>query len=402
MAETLVHNAGELVLGPGTDGPLEIVSSGAVAIEDGTVTDAGPAETILDAYPPSAVETTIDADGGVICPGFVDAHTHAVIAGDRSDEFAQRLQGRDYQDILADGGGIHRTVRAVRNASRAELRDRLLAVLDTMLAHGATTVEVKSGYGLGVEPERRMLDAMTEADDRHPIDVIPTFLGAHAVPPETTHEAYVEEVITEQLPAVADRAEFCDVFCDEGAFTVEEAERILTAGREVGLAPKLHAEEFAHTGAAQLAADLEATSADHLLKATPADARALADAGVVPTLLPGTAFTLGTDYADAHQFQAVGAPPALASDFNPNCYCPSMTATVQFASHGMGQAPAAALRAATSRAAAAVDRADRGRLRAGAPADLVIADVPNHTHLAYRFGTNPIETVVKGGERVYG
>lgn len=406
MAEslTVIHGATELIVGEGTDEPLEVVDDGAVAIEDGTVAEVGPSDQVTRHYPPENADTAVDASERVVVPGFVDSHTHAVYAGDRSDEFVARLTGVEYQQLLAEGGGILRTVRAVRGADEADLRDRLLDVLDTMLAHGATTVEVKSGYGLGVEAECKMLRAIRAADERHPVDLVPTFLGAHAVPPETDREAYVDEVIDEQLPAVvADGlATYCDVFCDEGAFTRAESERILRAARDRGLELKIHAEEFARLGGSTLAAELEATSADHLLMATDEDARALDDAGVVPTLLPGTAFTLGVEYADHERFLEAGTSPAIASDFNPNCHSPSIVMTIQLAAHGMGMTPDLALRAATREAARAVDRPAHGHLKPGAAGDVAILEVPDRVHLAYTFGVNPVETVIKGGEVVHG
>lgn len=404
-AQTVVHGAATLVVGPDPDDALELVEDGAVAIADGRVTASGPTDEVTREYPPENAAVAVDAAGRTVVPGLVDAHTHAVFAGDRADEFEARLRGVSYRELLAAGGGILRTVAAVREADLGTLRDRLLATLDVMLAHGTTTVEVKSGYGLDVESEVRLLRAVAAADDAHPVDLVPTFLGAHAVPEGADRAAYVEEVVEEQLPAVADAglAEFGDVFCDEGAFTLEQSRTILEATAEAGLGVKVHADEFARLGAAQLAAELGATSADHLLRSTGADVAAIAEAGVVPVLLPGTAFTLGVDYADHGAFLDAGAWPAIATDFNPNCHLPSMVATIQLACHGMGMTPATAIRAATAEGARALDRADtRGHLRPGAAGDLVVADVPSHVHLAYRFGVDHVETVLKRGAVVHG
>jgi len=327
-----------------------------------------------------------------------------VFAGDRVDEFAAKLRGKSYQEIQAEGGGILSTVRAVREASLEELTRNLLDHLDVMLAHGTTTAEVKSGYGLSLESERRLLEAVREADERHPIDLVPTFLGAHAVPEGTDPDAYVDEVVDEQIPAVADAdlAVFCDVFCDEGAFTREQSRRVLEAGLDHGLAPKIHAEEFERLGGAQLAADLGAVSADHLLQATPDDAAAMAEAGVTPVLLPGTAFTLGTDYADPTLFEDAGSRVALATDFNPNCYSQSMEFAMALACNGMRMTPTAALLGATRHAAEALAMDDgTGTLREGAPGDLVIADVPRFEHVPYNAGVRTTETVIKGGEVVH-
>lgn len=403
--KTVVHGAETLVIGPDPDDTLEICEDGAVAIGGGHVLDSGPSERVCETHPPAAADIAIDASGKTVLPGFVDSHTHAVFAGDRADEYEARLKGTSYQELLAEGGGILRTVDAVRNADLDTLRDRLIEVLDEMLSHGATTVEVKSGYGLDVDSELRMLRAIEAVDDQHPTDLVSTFLGAHAVPPDTDSSTYIEQVVEDQLPAVveANLAEFVDVFCDEGAFTLEQARTVLKAASDAGLDCKIHADEFARLGGAQLAAELGAASADHLLLSTPDDASALADAGVVPTLLPGTPFTLGESYADPDIFIEAGSYPALASDFNPNCYLPSMMATIQLACHGMGMTPSMAIRGGTASGANAINRGDRtGHLRGGAVGDLIVADVPTHVHLTYQIGVNPVETVVKGGEIVHG
>ncbi len=413
---TVVRDAAELVqprpAGPdeGSHGDtdpdphVETVPEAAVAIEDGRVVAAGPSDEVTREYPPENAATAIDATGRTVLPGLVDPHTHAVFAGDRSDEFTAKLRGKSYQEIMAEGGGILRTVRAVREASQEELTENLLAHLDVMLAHGTTTAEVKSGYGLSVGAELKLLEAVAAADERHPVDLVATFMGAHAVPEDRETDDYVEEVVADQIPAVADRglATFCDVFCEAGVFSVEQSRRVLAAGQEAGLAPKVHAEEFEHLGGAQLAPELGATSADHLLQATAEDAAALAEAGVVPVLLPGTAFTLDTDYADPDLFGAAGAPVAVATDFNPNCFSQSMEFAIDLACHGMRMTPGAAVRAATATAAAALDREDpTGTLAPGAPGDLVVAGVPSHEHLPYNFGVSQTAAVLKEGDVVY-
>jgi imidazolonepropionase len=398
--QTVVHGASELVVGPDETGDLRTVEDGAVAVVDGDVAAVGETDDVLREYPTANADTAIDASGQTVMPGFVDPHTHALFAGDRSDEFAAKLRGKSYQDILAEGGGILRTVEAVREASDDKLVANLTAQLDLLLDHGTTTAEVKTGYGLDTETELRMLDAVEAAASDHPVDVVGTFLGAHAIPNEVGREEYVDEVVTEQLPAAADHpaAEFCDVFCEEGVFTVEQSRRILEAGCEHGLAPKIHAEEFTRLGSAQLAAELDAVSADHLLHANEDDARALADAGVVPVLLPGTAFALDEDYADPEQFQNAGAPVALATDLNPNCYSQSMGFAVALACNGMRMPPADAILGATSRAADAIARGDgTGTLREGTAADLLVVDGPSHVHVPYNFGVNSVDTVVKSG-----
>ena len=409
MTDLLVYGAEELVVGPdGTTGSTEIelerYEDGAVAVEDGEIVSVGNTSDVVEGHPRENSVRTIDARGMAVLPGFVDPHTHAVFAGDRSDEFGAKLRGKRYQEILAEGGGILRTVRACRAASDERLLTNLLEHLDVMLANGTTTVEVKSGYGLDVETELRLLEAIRRADERHPVDAVATFMGAHAVPDGQDADEYVDEIVDEQLPAVAERgvAEFCDVFCEEGVFTVEQSRRVLEAGLDHGLAPKVHAEEFERTGGAQLAADLDAVSADHLLRATDEDVEALVEGGVVPVVLPGTAFGLGAEYADARAFLEAGAPVAVATDFNPNCYARSQAFAASLACVGMRMTPAEAIVGTTRNAALAIGRGDGlGTLREGAPADLLVLDAPNHVHVPYRFDDSAVETVVKAGDVVY-
>ncbi|NHN46681.1 imidazolonepropionase [Halostella sp. JP-L12] len=418
--DAVVYDAREVVVGPsesGTDGTLEtrevaeptasaraltldVRENAAVAIADGHVVRVGDTEEVTREYPPENAERAIDAAGQAVVPGFVDPHTHAVFAGDRSDEFAAKLRGRTYQEILAEGGGILRTVRATREASDETLLANLVGHLDAMLDHGTTTVEVKSGYGLDRETELRLLEAIERADERHPVDVVPTFMGAHAVPEDRDADDYVDAVVDEQIPAVAEQgvAEFCDVFCEEDVFSVEQSRRVLDAGADTGLTPKVHAEEFVRLGGAQLAADVDAASADHLLHATEEDARALAESGVVPVLLPGTAFGLGADYADPAPFREAGSPVALATDFNPNCFSRSQAFAATLGCVEMGMTPAEALVGVTHAAALALSRNDgTGTLREGAPGDLVVLDAPSHVHVPYRFDGSPVGAVLKEG-----
>ncbi|WP_440990298.1 imidazolonepropionase [Haloarchaeobius baliensis] len=384
---------------------METIHNAAVAVDDGLVVAVGDTDDVTDAHPPSAADETYDAAGQAVLPGFVDPHTHALFAGDRSDEFEAKLRGKSYQELLAEGGGILRTVEAVRKADEDTLLANLLSHLDVMLEHGTTTVEVKSGYGLDTDTELRMLRVIGRADEQHPVDVVPTFMGAHAVPQGMDTDDYVDEVCDEQLPAVAEQgiAQFCDVFCEEGVFSVDQSRRVLEAGMEHGLTPKVHAEELAHIGGTQLAAELGATSADHLLHSTAEDVDALVDAGVVPVLLPGTAFGLGAAYADAGMMRDRDAPVAIATDFNPNCHSHSMGFAQSLACVGMGMTPAEALLASTRNAAAALDLPARhGTLREGAPGDLVVLDAPSFRHVPYQYGVNLVETVWKGGVRVSG
>ena len=419
MADVLVHSASELVVGPQGEAKkgsgretLERHEDGAVAIVDGRVASVGSTANVRREYPAENADRVIDATGNTVLPGFVDPHTHALFAGDRTDEFVARTEGKTYTEIMQAGGGIAVSVEAVRAASDEQLRANLEKQLDVLLAHGTTTVEVKSGYGLDTETELRMLEAIQAVDESHPVDLVATFMGAHAIPEEMETAAYVDQVIDEQLPAVAKQgiATFCDVFCEAGVFSVEQSRQILQAGQEYGLRPKLHAEEFERIGGAQLAAELEAVSADHLLAATAADAEALREAGVVATFLPATALSLGEQYADPEPF--LDGPIALATDLNPSCFVHSMATVTSLACMRMGIHPSRAIRAGTADAARALDSegenstgaipAGTGTLTEGTPADLAIFDLPSHIHIPYNAGTNRVETVIKDGEIVVG
>jgi imidazolonepropionase len=402
MTYTIVHGAREVVTGPAPDSPttVETVSDGAVVVEDETVAAVGPTADLTAEYPPENAETAVDATGRCVLPGFVDAHTHALFVGDRSDEFEAKLQGTSYQEILADGGGILRTVRAVRDATPDELAAQLCDHLDVLLAGGTTTAEIKSGYGLDTETERKMLSVIDRVGDDHPVDVVPTFMGAHAIPDGSDSETYTERVIDDQLPAIEQQgiARFCDVFCEEDVFSADQSRRILEAGAEHGLAPKIHTDEFARLGGSQVAADLSATSADHLLRATTQDAVALVESDVTPVFLPGTAFGLDGEYPDLAPFRERGVVPAVASDFNPNCYAPTLGFAATLACVGVGMTPAEAVLGITARGAAAIDAGDgRGTLRPGAPGDLVVLDAPAYRHLPYTYDGNVVDTVIEGG-----
>ena len=402
----LVYNIGELATldgGPrrGVDemNDLAILRDAAVLIEDGVVEEVGESDALLRNAPTGAVK--LNVGGRAVVPGFVDAHTHAVYAGDRIDEFALKLQGARYEDILAQGGGILHTVRLTRQATRAELLKQLMARLSSMMEYGTTTCEVKSGYGLDLETEKRLLQTIREADERHPMDLVSTFLGAHAVPPEfDDSKSYAEHVARDMVPEVAEMAEFIDVFCEKGVFTPDESRLILEAGAQEGMRVKVHADELALSGGSMLAADLGAISADHLLHAGAEQRRALAEADVACVLLPATALSLRAPYADARALIDAGALVALATDHSPNTPTESMPFAMSLACHGMRMTPAEALTAATVNAAAAVGRDDRGCLEEGMIGDLVILDAPSHRYLPYRFGMNPVWKVVKLGEVV--
>ncbi len=416
--DLLIHSANQILTLAGnvpkrgaTQDDLTIRRDSAIAIRDQHIVAIGDT---LDLLALTDTHThIIDARGKIVLPGFVDAHTHAVFAGDRANEFEMRLHGASYLEIQKAGGGILSTVRATRAASLDDLIVQSRPRLDAMLAHGTTTSEVKTGYGLDTATELKLLDAIAALDAIHPIDLVPTFLGAHVVPEEFKGRAddYVTLIVEEMLPAIAkSKIEnqkskiFCDVFCDEGAFTLEQTRRILTRARELGFGLRVHADEFANLGAATLAAELGAASADHLMVTRRDEMRAMAKANVTAVLLPGTTFGLGkTNFADGRAFIEENVPVALGSDLNPGtCWCESMPLVIALACRYARLTPAQAIVAATINAAYSLGIAEHvGSLAPGKLADLLIADVPDYRHLAYRFGANPIETVIKRGKIVY-
>jgi imidazolonepropionase len=383
---------------------LPITLDGALVCRDGLINWVGPTAD-LPPLPPDA--EVIDATGQVVLPGFVDSHTHLIFAGSRADEFEQRLQGLTYQEIAELGGGINATVRRVRAASKEELKSLSRPRLRRLLQHGVTTVEVKSGYGLTTEDEIKCLEAVAELNAEGPLELVPTFLGAHAVPPEyrSDRDGYLRLLLDDMLPEVArgGLAEFCDVFCEKSVFSIEESRRILARARDLGFGLKLHADELTPLGGAELAAGMQAVSADHLLCVTDAGIDALAASGTVATLLPGTAFFLGFPYAPARRLIERGVAVALASDCNPGtCPTENLPLVGAMACTQMKMLPAEAVNALTLNAAAALGRADRlGSLEPGKQADLVVCDVPDYRHLFYHFGINHVRRVIKRGRVVF-
>lgn len=381
-----------------------VIADGALVARSGRIAWVG-STTELPPVPPDAV--VLDASGRAVLPGLVDSHTHLLFAGTREDEFEQRLAGATYQEIAARGGGINATVRRVRQASRDELKRLARRRLATLLAFGVTTVEVKSGYGLSLTDELKCLEAIAELNAEGPLELVPTFLGAHAVPPEFRDDraSYLRLLAAEMLPEVARRglAEFCDVFCETGVFSVPESEAILRRALDLGLRPKIHADELTPLGGAELAAQLGAASADHLLCVTDAGVAALAASDTVATLLPGTAFFLGVPYAPARRLIDGGAVVALASDCNPGtCPTENLPLVGTMACTQMRMLPGEVVTALTLHAAAALGRADRlGSLAVGKQADLVILDVPDYRQLFYHFGASHAWRVVKRGRVVY-
>jgi len=398
--DLLVTNANELVTLHGPNAPrtqgqmrqLSIMKKGSVAVRDGRIVAIGKSLRYR-------AKRTIDATGKVVMPGFVDPHTHVVFAGSREFELDQKLLGLSYMEILKRGGSIFYTVEQTRKASFESLISQSRKRLDMMLKYGTTTCEAKTGYGLDVATELKLLKVQQKLKEIHPIDVVSTFLGAHAVPKGQRPEQYVQRIIDEMLPTVKRLAEFCDVFCEQGVFTVSQARNILEAGKRYGLTPKLHADEIVDTGGARLAAEVGAISADHLLMSSDAGLHAMAKKRVVGVLLPGTSLSLMQQrYAPARRIIDFGVPVALATDLNPNCWTESLQGIIQLACFHMKMTPAEAITAVTMNAACAIGREHVvGSLEPGKQADLLILDCPNHVFLPYHFGVNLVEVVIKKG-----
>jgi imidazolonepropionase len=398
--DLLITNASELLTLKGPKKPrtreqmkrLSIIKNGSVAVKNGLIVDVGRNLRYK-------AETTIDASGKLVMPGFVDPHTHVVFAGSREFELDLKLAGVAYMEILKRGGGIFYTVNETRKASPTILLQQSKKSLDTMLSYGTTSCEAKTGYGLDVETEIKMLKVQKKLQESHPMDLVSTFLGAHAIPQNQQATEYIRTVITEMLPKTKGLARFCDVFCEKGVFTVTQSRKILDAGKQYGLIPKIHADEIVDTGGAALAAEVGAISADHLLMSSETGLRAMAQNGVIGVLLPGTPFCLMMQrYAAARQIIDCGVPVALATDLNPNCWTESMQLMIQLACLKMQMTAAEAVTAATFNAACAIGVQDRvGSLEVGKQADCIILDCPNHQFLPYHFGVNLVKTVVKKG-----
>lgn len=400
-ASLLVRNISELVTNdPARDGLLGAVPDAAVAVIDGTVAWVGSSGEVPERYSTLPV---LDAERSAVLPGFVDAHTHLVFAGDRADEFARRLGGARYEDILAAGGGILSTVLATRAAGREALLESALARAERMLEAGTTTVEVKSGYGLDVATEVEILVVAAAIAREIPIDVVPTFLGAHAVPSEyrDRRSDYVSLVAGPMMEAAAPHSVFADVFCDEGAFTVDEARIVAESARSRGLGVRMHVEQLGRTGGAALAAELGAASADHLDHADDEDLAALRAAGTAAVLLPAVSFSMQLPYPDGRRIWDSGVTVALGTDCNPGtAYVETMPFVVALAVLGMGLTPEEAVWAATRGSARSLLLDDRGWLGPGARADLVVLDAPSHRHIPYRPDGDLVARVVAGGEVV--
>jgi imidazolonepropionase len=388
-------------------GRMSTLQDAAVACFDGRIVWVGPRGDVNSAVQTEPGARTLDAAGGTMLPGFVDAHTHLPFAGWREQEFDERLRGATYSEIAARGGGILSTVEQTRAASPQDLTTTVRVRLDRLLSLGTTTVEAKSGYGLEPDAELKQLQALRDASSGHPIDLVPTFLGAHTVPLEYTQDrgAYVRLLIETMLPqvAAAGLAEYADAFVDAQAFGLDEARRVLEAARTHGLGVRLHADQLNDDGAAALAAELGAASADHLEHASTAGIEALARAGTCGVLLPAATFFLMSDTPPpGRRLIDAGVPVVVATDFNPgSCPCDSMTAALWFACLGARLTVDEAITAATLNAACALGRGKvTGTIEPGKRADLVVHDIPNRYHLVYRFGTPAIKHVIAAGEVV--
>jgi len=416
QANMVIRNIGQLVTIaqqpiPGASSALQVISDAALAVHNGTIVWIGPdddAEPMFyhDIGSPQDGITIVDAQGAVVTPGLVDSHTHLVFAGDRSEEFYLRRSGVSYAELLAQGRGILTTVNATRQASTDRLIELARARLDIVRAYGTTTVEVKTGYGLDKVTEEtclRIINNLNLLEETSPhqhsqVRVVPTFLGAHTVPPEYQgrRDEYVALIVEEMLPSFVGLARFCDVFCEREAFTAEECRRILTRARELGYQLKIHADQLSPSGGARLAAELGAVSADHLDYATDADLDAMRDAGVVATLLPGCSYTLRSPYPQARRFLDRGLRVALATDFNPGTsYCENMQTMIGLAMSSMDMTLEEALTAATINGARALQlEKEVGSLEVGKRCELALWSIKSYQEIGYHFGINLIQSVL--------
>lgn len=395
----LATPSGIAAKGGTAQGDVSVLPDAWILCQNGRIAQVGTGSVPKTAH-------RLDAAHRLVTPGLVDAHTHLIFGGWRQNELAFKLHGVPYLDILAQGGGIHSTVQATRAATREELADKARLALDEMLSLGTTTCEAKSGYGLSTAEELKQLRAIRDLDCTHVMDLVPTFLGAHALPKvyKDDRAGYIRLLCEETIPAVAEErlAEFCDVFCETGVFTAEESRTILACGLQYGLRSKIHADEIDPIGGSQLAGEIGAVSAEHLIVCPPAGMASMAKGGTIACLLPATSFCLDTTYAPAREMTAHGIPVALASDFNPgSCPCLNLQLVMNLACLKYRLTPEETLTGVTLNAAAAIGRAEQiGSIEPGKQADLVIWDAPDLPYLCYRVGSNLVHTVIKKGNVV--
>ena len=408
MSKLLLKNIGMLATPLGTaakkgaeQGQIQILKDAWVLVEDGIIAQVGTGA-------PPAVEDAqvLDAGGNLVTPGLVDAHTHLIFGGWRQNELGMKLHGKTYLEIQNAGGGIQSSTNATRMATEEELTAKASLALDEMMSFGTTTVEAKSGYGLATEHELKALQVIKNLNDRHAMDIVPTFMGAHLVPKEykQNRKEYIRLVCEEMMPLVAQQgiAKYNDVFCEADTFDVEEARQILEAGRKYGLRPKIHADEIEAIGGSQLAGEMGAISAEHLIVCPPEGIEALAKGGVIACLLPATSFNLGATFAPACDMVNAGVPVAMATDFNPgSCPCLNMQFVINLGCLKYRLTPEEVLTAVTLNGAAAIDMADKvGSVEPGKQGDLVIWDAPDLDYICYRFGSNLVKSVIKAGRVV--
>lgn len=402
----LVTPRGKTASHGGGMGELAVISDAAVIIEDGRIGYAGEASRIPERYLNCAAER-IDAGGRCVLPGFVDSHTHFIFAGYREKEFMMRLSGAQYMDIMRMGGGIAATVGETRKTGAEELKRLGKDRLDEMLAQGITTVEGKSGYGLDLETELKQLQVMKELSEEHAVELVGTYLGAHAVPEEWKGDpdGYVNDMIRTVLPAVKERglSDICDVFCEDGVFSLEQSEKLLTAAKQMGFRLKMHADEIEPMGGGRLGAKLGCLSCDHLLMVDGEGIRLLSESDTVATLLPCTAFCLAKPYAPARRLIDAGCAVALASDLNPgSCFCNSVPMMLALAVIHMKMTVEEAITALTLNGAAAIGLAEKtGTIEEGKQADLIFLKYPDYRFLVYHTGSNLVDRVMKKGRIVF-
>lgn len=410
MEKLLITNIGTLATAQGgaarrgkAQGEVRILKNAWVSVQDGVISGVG---TGIPNASDRQNAKILDAGGRLVTPGLVDAHTHLIFGGWRQNELGRKLHGATYLEILASGGGILSTVKSTREATEEALTEKAASALDEMLRFGTTTCEAKSGYGLALDEELKQLRVIRELNRRHAVDLVPTFLGAHALPTEykDDREKYLRILCEEMIPAVAEQglAKYCDVFCETGVFTAEESRRILEQGKKYGLLPKIHADEIDPIGGSQLAGEIGAVSAEHLIVCPPEGIASMAKGGTVACLLPATSFYLGSAFAPARDLISAGVPVALASDFNPgSCPCLNLQLVINLGCLKYRLTPEEVLTAVTLNGAAAIGLAGQiGTVEPGKAGDLVIWDAPDLEYLCYRMGSNLARTVIKHGRVV--